>query len=269
MLPGDVTHVLYHAHCQDGFGAAWAAWKRLGSAVNYLPVQHGSPPPELSSSARVAMLDFTYKRPVLETLRQKVTDLIVLDHHQSAKEDLAGVPGAFFDLNHSGAYLSWRFFHPDEEAPLFIRYIEDRDLWRFSLPKSRDVSMALSSYPLDFGIWNELSLDITRLFQEGASIARHVDQQIAIALERVRWIDLDGHRVPVINTTAYYSEVANALCHRYPEAPFAAVYFDLSNGKRRWSLRSTNGFNVIPIAQKRGGGGHPAAAGFEEPISSA
>ena len=42
-------YILYHAHCTDGFGAAWATHKRLGdhhegSKIQYLPVSYGQPP---------------------------------------------------------------------------------------------------------------------------------------------------------------------------------------------------------------------------------
>lgn len=41
--PPDV--VLYHADCMDGFGAAWALWKRFPQA-RYVAVKHGNPPPD-------------------------------------------------------------------------------------------------------------------------------------------------------------------------------------------------------------------------------
>ena len=49
-------YILYHAHCADGFGAAWATHKRLGdhhegSKVHYLPVSYGEPPPEMERLA--------------------------------------------------------------------------------------------------------------------------------------------------------------------------------------------------------------------------
>ena len=39
--------VLYHAGCPDGFGAAWACWKKFGDNAEYMPVSHGSPPPNV------------------------------------------------------------------------------------------------------------------------------------------------------------------------------------------------------------------------------
>ena len=53
---GDETmsniYVLYHAGCNDGFGAAWIAHKHLGDArdgrrVRYLPQSYGGEPPRM------------------------------------------------------------------------------------------------------------------------------------------------------------------------------------------------------------------------------
>jgi hypothetical protein len=31
----------------------------------------------------------------------------------------------------SGCTISWDFFHGDKEIPLLLRYLEDRDIWRW------------------------------------------------------------------------------------------------------------------------------------------
>ena len=42
-----MIHVLYHANCYDGFGAAWAAWRKLGDdGVVYQAVNYGDPLPQ-------------------------------------------------------------------------------------------------------------------------------------------------------------------------------------------------------------------------------
>ena len=53
--------ILYHAHCADGFGAAFAAWKKLGSGADYVAVNHGDPPPPVAGRD-VVVLDFAYPR---------------------------------------------------------------------------------------------------------------------------------------------------------------------------------------------------------------
>lgn len=39
--------VLYHAHCNDGLGAAFAAYKKFGESAEYIPVSYGKGLPEM------------------------------------------------------------------------------------------------------------------------------------------------------------------------------------------------------------------------------
>ena len=41
----DNISVLYHADCPDGFGGAYAAWKKFGDTAEYIPVKYGRTPP--------------------------------------------------------------------------------------------------------------------------------------------------------------------------------------------------------------------------------
>lgn len=263
MSPRGTTHVLYHAQCQDGFAGAWAAWRELGEAAAYLPVQHGDPPPALPEGARVVIVDFAYGRDVILALRERVGRLTILDHHKTAEEALRGLPDTVFDMHKSGAMLAWEYFHPGQEPPALIRYVQDRDLWRFELPNSREVNVALGSYPYDFAVWS--GLDVDRLADEGRAILRFRDQTVDAIISFARTGEVGGHRVPVVNATAHWSDVGEALLQRFPEAPFVALYFDDAEGRRRWSLRSGGEFDVGELAKRFGGGGHRAAAGFREP----
>src|SRR5581483_7126897 len=162
--------VLYHSNCPDGFGGAWSAWLALGDTAIYCPVSHGDPPPAFPPDADVVMVDFAYGREETLALKAAVASLTILDHHKSALEQLGDLPFAHFDMDRSGAMLGWQHWHPNEEPPPLIRYVQDRDLWRFELPNSRDVSAALASYPMEFEVWS--SLDVAALAREEAAMSR-------------------------------------------------------------------------------------------------
>ncbi len=260
MQPNEVTHVLYHADCADGFGAAYAAWKVLGSQAAYLPAQHGDAPPELPSQAKVAMVDFSYKRPVILAIKEQVNDMVVLDHHTTAQDELHGLPWAQFDMHKSGARLAWEYWHPGEPLPELLAYIEDKDLWLWKLEQSREVSIALHSYPMDFDLWD--SLDVEHLKLEGIALLRLQEQIVSGAVARARFESLFGYRVPVVNATDFRSEIANRLCSLHPDAPFAAAYHYDKSGELCWSLRSVGDFDVAALARQVGGGGHKNASGF-------
>jgi len=256
------TAVLYHGNCPDGFGGAWAAWRALGDAADYRPVSHGDPPPALASDTDVVMVDFSYQRDEILAMSESVHSLIILDHHKSAEEILGDLPFATFDMNQSGAMLAWHYWHPDQEPPPLIRYVQDRDLWRFELPNSREVSAALASYPMDFAVWS--GLDVDDLAREGTAISRFRNQTVRSMLSFARMGEVGGYRVPIVNATAHWSDVGEAMLDKFPDAPFVASYFEDSDGTRRWSLRSRPGFDVSVVASSMGGGGHRQAAGFRE-----
>ncbi len=273
-----MTTVVAHGNCMDGWTAAWVARKKLGTkGVRYLFANYGNPPPPLEDDDRVYVLDFSYPRAILEDMASEVPT-VVLDHHRTAEQDLKGLPFCTFDMNHSGAMLAWRHFFPGEEPPALVRYVEDRDLWRFALPHSREVSGWLWSwfYPTTeetWTVWDEVAalldggpLTRERAINEGTAILRMRNAFVAQMVEHAIWRELtDGtevYRVPVVNASILFSEVPEALCKKYPEAPFAAYYFDRGDGKTQWGLRSRGGFDVSRVAKFYGGGGHAAAAGF-------
>jgi len=264
-----MIHVLYHANCYDGFGAAWAAWKALGVAAEYRPVNYGEPPPSLQNcdQGKLYLLDFSYPRETL-LLLAKEFDITVLDHHKTAKADLEGLPFATFDLEKSGALLAWEHFSPGRPVPMMLQYIQDRDLWKFALPGSREVAAWMRSWPFDFHVWEGLDArldtvdgDLAGVWEEGSAILRFQDRQVQDMADRQEGIIVGGYKVPCANATLFFSEVGEELCKRYPDAPFSAYYLDWPD-RRQWGLRSRGGFDCSEVAKKYGGGGHPGAAGF-------
>ena len=133
--PSQTDLVIYHGpYCPDGFGAAFSAWKLLGDRATYLPADHGpSAPRGLDVKGKhVAVLDYSF--PAAETARMiaEAASFVCIDHHASAVKELADVPEAnkVFEMGQSGATLAYNYFHPGQEVPLLLRYVEDKDIWR-------------------------------------------------------------------------------------------------------------------------------------------
>jgi len=255
--------VLYHRHCHDGFGAAWAAWKKLGGGSEYIPVLHGASPPNLPAGSRVALVDFAYPRRIMEEIVAEAKQVQVLDHHLTAHDELAGLDYAHIDLSKSGAVLSWEYWHPEEPVPPLLAYVQDKDLWQFALPDSKEVTAALESYPLEFELWNTFT--VKRLADEGRHILRLLQRQVSKTADQAFFQNIAGYNVPVVNATSNTSEVLGELNRRHAKAPFAAAYFDLGDGKRHWGLASVGAFDVSKIAKGFGGGGHRNRSGFMQP----
>ncbi|MBL8841914.1 MAG: phosphoesterase [Planctomycetes bacterium] len=258
--------VLYHGQCLDGFAAAWVAFQRFGGAGEYHAIQFGEPLRWPVEGRDVLILDFSFPRQQLIEMKERASSLLVLDHHLTAQQDLAGLDFAQFDLTRAGCTLTWDFFFPGEPRPWLLGYVEDKDLWRWKLPDSQEVSAALQSYSRSFKTWDKiLKKGIDALVAEGRPILRYKNRLIETAASRVRMTDFEGHRIPVVTSCVLQSEIGGRLA---PHHPFVAIVFE-TGGRRIWSLRSHegSGINVAEIAKRRGGGGHPNAAGFIETIA--
>jgi nanoRNase/pAp phosphatase (c-di-AMP/oligoRNAs hydrolase) len=258
--------ILYHANCYDGFGAAWSAWKKFGEHAFYQPVQYGEGPPAFSHPREVYLLDFIFVRKVIEELKSQGHRVIIIDHHKSAMKALAGMEDTFIDMEKSAAVLAWEHFLPDVEVPELLRYVQDYDLWKFELPSSKEVSLALSTYPMEFSVWD--GLDIQALARDGRPLLRLQREMVRQMCDQATLVRFEEYEVPVVNATAYSSEVGEELLKRFRDAPFSVSYYDRGDKQRHWSLRSRPDFDVSLIAKKHGGGGHKQAAGFETPLES-
>ena len=262
------TLCIYHHGCADGFAAAWVVrqfYKEIGllSDVEFVPGIYGEVPPDVTGR-HVLLVDFSYKRPVLEAMIEQAKAVTIFDHHKTAQEDLKDLPNAttVFDMGRSGAGITWDSLFPGRPRPHLIDHIEDRDLWRWKLPMSREVTTAVYSYPMTFEAWDELmKKPILELEQEGRILLRKYNQDVAALVENASFLGtVAGIEVPIANVPwMYASDVAGQLAQGHP---FAATYYDDENG-RRWSLRSAeDGADVRAIAELYGGGGHVHAAGF-------
>lgn len=257
------TYVFYHDGCLDGFGAAWSAREELGDGVRYVPHHPGQPfPDDLRSGSRVFILDLGLPRQRLLEMVERHAEVRVVDHHATWEPEMADLPFVTFDREHSAAVLAWRVFQPGRDVPVLLRHVEDSDLGRFELDGTRAVTAALSSYPMEFDVWDRL--EVGELRSEGEAIQRYREKLAAQTAGNARLAEIGGYRVPVVNATSNVSLVCDRLLEEHPDAPFAGAYRETASGHRRWSLRSRGEVDVARIAEERGGGGHPAASGFLE-----
>ena len=267
---------IYHGHCDDGFAAAWAVRHAAPDAFDFYPGVYQQDPPDVTDR-HVLMVDFSYKRPVLERMAAVAKSVVIFDHHKTAAEDLADLPApapfadwprtppvglsAVFDMDRSGAGLTWDLTHKGER-PRFIDYIEDRDLWRKALPSGDEFTIALRSYPQDFETWDDIinGLGADGLIEQGEAIQRYYRLRVE-ELKRSAYPAVIAGMPCYIANAPYFaaSEVAGELGER--SLAFGACYFEVSQGRWQYSLRSSK-IDVGAFARQFGGGGHAGAAGF-------
>lgn len=259
---------IYHGNCADGFTGAWVVRRALGEA-DYFPGVYQTPPPDVAGRD-VVLVDFSYKRAVMEQIVNEAQSVLVLDHHKTAAEDLDGLRYAevVFDMERAGSRIAWDYYFPNQAPPPVLLHVEDRDLWRFALPKTREVQANIFSYPYDFGVWDRLmASDPALLAVEGEAIERKhfkdVNELLGVLTRRMT---IGGFNVPIANLP--YTLVSDAANKLAENAPFAGCYWDTPKG-RVFGLRSIGDFDVSEIAKQYGGGGHKNAAGFTVPYDVA
>lgn len=196
--------VLYHANCADGFGAAFAAWKKLGDdGAIYVPVSYDKfkfnvETGELTvdgveyvtTDREVYILDFSFPVSIMEALFSGCSKVIWLDHHKSVFDAYKlplnltsntyynaldiGITGnhvVLLDNTRSGALIAWEYFHPagyNVLPPKLIRHLDDYDRWQFKIEGTKEFNKALWSYaPWSFEQWNTMPMLLAEYSLEG------------------------------------------------------------------------------------------------------
>lgn len=264
--------IIYHADCRDGFGAAYAAWKKFGDTASYLPWRDHTVAPEGLTNKDIYIVDFSFVRSTIEVLIAENKSVVVIDHHQTAEADVVAYPQNVFDNNHSGCVLAWQYFHPGTEVPELLYYIEDHDLWRFALTENREYNVALGQYEVSFEVWDALIEELKNENQKinfiakGALIAKFEDKLIATIMKTRERVLFEGNEVWAINAERIYRSILGNKLAELNEAEgniaIGIVYYH-SHGRVNISLRSRGDVDVAALAEKYGGGGHKRAAGIE------
>ena len=262
--------IIYHANCWDGITAAWAALQDpYWVGADIYGAIHGADPPDVVGK-NVLIVDFSYRRDILVRMEEDTNNLHVYDHHKTAQADLEGLDFCTFDMDRCGAAIVW-----DElmggARPKFVDYVQDRDLWKFQLPLSKEIGAYIRSCPITIDSVDGLSDVLESQAQRaaaaasGAAILRAYDRIVEHAMEGARIISICGVNCAAVNfsTAGLFSEVAGQLAER-PDAAFGAAWSQVADGGVVWSLRSRDDkTDVSAIAKQFGGGGHRNAAGFK------
>lgn len=272
--------VLFHASCPDGWTAAWVAHRALRDAdivATLIPVTHGDDPPDLNGVDQVFIVDFSYPHNILLAMTAGGSRrVVVLDHHQSAIDDICGnhedsaaVAERYsspyeteLDINRSGAGIAWDYFRPGVARPAIVDYVEDRDLWRWKLKDSKEINAFIKSQPYTLETWDVLSnTPLETLKQHGIGALAQVDNYCRAAASHAYMCRMADREFPIVNVTYEgCSDVANYILET-TATDMAGYFFERGDGGWQYGFRSRNGVTVHDLAKIFGGGGHPQASG--------
>lgn len=303
--------VFYHRGCYDGFTSAWVA-HTFNPAALFMPIGYDDPFPlniEEVAGKAILFVDFCPQNDeTLEFLVKTAALVVIIDHHVTSMNRLVDslnviafnvgdalsydfaidvhrklphesrMPVAAFDMKKCGAHMTWDFFHAGVEVPMFIRYIEDYDLWKWvepdALPFSEVVNAFIQSHAFDYKTWSELYMQFeTDAGTETAVVAgrrvlEYENKMVGTITKQARpeAINVPGVgvvQVMSVNSPVLQSKVGNDLA-MMAESGIGLVRNVVSPDMAKVSLRSIKSVDITPILKAFGGGGHKNAGGYVE-----
>jgi len=276
--------VIYHDDL-DGQCSAVVAGKMLSNyyEMYYVKAQWDEPidfPDNWSGFEKLCILDFSLEESLLNEMiyRFKNENIVWIDHHISKKdlyEKYKNVPGFRIDGT-AACELTWRYFFDMTKMPIFIKWVGDRDLWKFNYGDDTRNFCEYMSYKdttPESIIWSFLfdPNDFKYYLNQGKFLREAKMFRLKQVIENnVYESEVDGIKCMKINYSdgQSISDIAHIMLTNY-EPDIAWVYFyKMVDGKilEINSLRGSNMVDVSAIAKNRGGGGHINAAGWSVKI---
>lgn len=271
--------VVFHHDDPDGFGGAWAAWKKLKDKADYIPLSNDRDVLERLNlqNKEIYIIDYSFKPEEMRKLVETNKKVVLIDHHLTSAESAKVATESLYDIARSGASLSWTYFYPEKMMPRLLRHIEDFDIWKFKIKFTKEIIVALATYEYNFKTWSKIARDLENYkkrkeyIKDGKAILRYQEFLIkSIISSGGEEADFEGHKAFAVNSPVLESEIGH---HIYDKKGMLAIVwsYKVKRGKPKLkvSLRSDLSIDVSQIALKYGGGGHKGAAGFtvEEKIN--
>ena len=204
--------------------------------------------------------------------------ITILDHHKTAKDalknlkkDLYCPATVVFDMKRAGCQIAWDHFNSEENRPLVLDNVGDRDLWEFKIEDTKEISAAVFLYEQIFENWDYL-MDAKHYgnlrYMGGALLKKQNKDVKAIYDTCLQHKDIlsDGilyMKIPVINASFIHaSDLGHHMLVEEPDAQFSLIYYRREEGDWSLSFRSKDDRqDVSEIAKEFGGGGHRNSSG--------
>lgn len=263
--------VFYHGNCPDGFGGAYSAWKKFGNKADYFPLLWQRLTDYKTEAKTIYFIDFS-PEGLIKKFKKEGKNVILIDHHISARNLMALGDNSLFSVEKSGATLAWEYFFPTQKTPLLLKHIQDQDTWQFKIKNTKEISKVIGSYDMNFKIWDKLRKDIDNkikykeLIKLGSYLLKKNDQEVKLIIsEGIREARFENQKAYVVNSPFHESIIGNTIAKH---GGIGIIWSERRDGKIKVSLRSLGKVDVSKVAIKYGGGGHKNAASFIIPVGS-
>ena len=270
--------VFYHENCLDGFTSCYIAWKNFKNKAEYIPLSHTekdiSPLTKKDIKVKdlkdkeVYFIDFCLKtKEEMKEIENISKKLIVLDHHQSAKDIICSVKDYLYgEKGESGAYLAQKYFFPKNKIPNLVKYVAIGDTYTFKNEKEeRKILSYISTIDFDFKSFTKLEKDLeeknklNEIKKKGEVLNNQKEKFTNEISKNAKLVKFDKYKVYAVNANE-----KSLIGHKLAEkTDLFGIVFSFQDGNLSCSLRGVGKVDLSELAKKYGGGGHFNAASFK------
>lgn len=268
--------LVFHHDDIDGYSSAWVVNKfyvSMGVEVTLVEMEYGRLPifkdVEKGNYDACFIVDFSFDMGVLNELETIIgkDKVVVIDHHENALNKIRNFANIIYIEKHAGCELTYKFFYPTFEIPIFLRYIGDMDImskrYLLSLDFTTGFRVKYSFKNLDnftkvFNS-NEEMQELIRLGSIYKDFQNRLDEENT---DYFTICDYKGKNVGFINWSLRVTGLAMRMVER-SDIDYVMSY-TISDAHVAFSMRARNeDVRVDLVANEFGGNGHKAAAGFK------
>lgn len=255
---------------------AGAIAKYFNPKTYVIECNYGTPLEIDKVEKELIICDFTPEtKEDFEALINKIgiDNIVWLDHHYKnyiKYPEYEGIKGIRVNTNPSGAMLTWQYYYPEKEAPMFVKLVSDYDTWTYEYgDKTRwfIAGMKIFRTASNSDLWIELIENENKLeevLEKGKIIHSYIQQENAASARRSSFeIEFEGYKTIVCNVSRQNSTFFDSVIKDHD----IMMTFNINKDMVYFSIYTTKEIDLSSIASKYGGGGHPKASGFYLPLS--
>ena len=275
--------ILYHNDL-DGIASAAIMWRALGGdesaeeTIDCIPVNYHQPFPAdaIQEGQQVYILDYSLPVEDMEVLLTKIKfdcgeddrKVVWIDHHKSSIEGYPDLPGKR-DTSKAACELVWEYCHPKLDIPRGIKYVGDRDTWKWAY--GDETKYFYNGMQLIFDVNNPKSVTwdmiiddeggfLSRLMREGEVIENYkINENEKLVKTWAYEVEFEGYICLALNASNTIDRLSNTMLKReYP----IAILWTFNGETYTVSFYTTKeDIDLSEIAKIYCGGGHRKSAG--------
>lgn len=265
-----MTGCIYYEADLDGVMSAAIVKKYFKGNIDLLPYNYGKEIPDVNKYDKVFVVDVSFRnrtRFLFDEWKDKGTDVIWIDHHKTAIDDMRDyeVKGKR-RIGTAACELTWEYLFDDIKTPNAVELLSAYDVWDHDRFEWSDVM----AFQYGMRGYCGLDVDMAAKVMDGDhdfiyDMIRNGKAILEYIVEKNRFeADIFGYKAICMNTTEFNSTTLESMYD--PRKHDLMMPFCWNGRFFKCTFYTTKEeVDVSALARKAnpGGGGHKAAAGFQ------